>query len=499
MTKVIESVNTFFKYCSNCSMFYRYQEYEDGVHNFDDLLLLGLDLCIYLRASLMHHIPTYTFIDVMSQVLDVKVDHQKCLQAYLHFDAMSKHEYTFNCVECGYHPSILIMDVNKKVAFKNNPSSDVSETEFPETVDCERFWKEVELKMLSRGLAGRKIKSYDIKPDMRYWSPFIDYKTRASNLLLNTEYKKVNSITNDLTVDCRDITEERLMDMIAKKKAKDVRLTAKSIGIDSKGSINDIISRIRTEIGTNTNSFNKIFKRYWGCSGGWLTGSCPHGVVYFLKFILRAEGVRDYLDLLLSMKHRPNIIISDLAHIIASHANGNKQKEFIAKHSNGSAHENFFHPFEGQAGDATDPNNIADAKRGMFEVSLPRINKIAAPLEGFTPTNKHPVTGSDNYLSLLDRFHEKNTNRAEEILRRVGCVKELRSKINTQVEEQLHSIFVKDRHFLNMMTPVNHIFLMRSNLDLYNISKNNMVVARLKSSCNRPLSYDRLGRILYGK
>ena len=76
------------------------------------------------------------------------------------------------------------------------------------------------------------------------------------------------------------------MDMIAKKKAKDVRLTAKSIGIDSKGSINDIISRIRTEIGTNTNSFNKIFKRYWGCSGGWLTGSCPHGVVYLLKFIL---------------------------------------------------------------------------------------------------------------------------------------------------------------------------------------------------------------------
>ena len=194
MKKVIENVNTFFKYCSNCSMFYRYQEYEDGVHNFDDLLLLGLDLCIYLRASLMHHIPTYTFIDVMSQVLDVKVDHQKCLQAYLHFDAMSKHEYTFNCVECGYHPSILIMDVNKKVAFKNNPSSDVSETEFPETVDCERFWKEVELKMLSRGLAGRKIKSYDIKPDMRYWSPFIDYKTRASNLLLNTEYKKVNSM-----------------------------------------------------------------------------------------------------------------------------------------------------------------------------------------------------------------------------------------------------------------------------------------------------------------
>ena len=37
MTKVIESVNTFFKYCSNCSMFYRYQEYEDGVHNFYDL------------------------------------------------------------------------------------------------------------------------------------------------------------------------------------------------------------------------------------------------------------------------------------------------------------------------------------------------------------------------------------------------------------------------------------------------------------------------------
>jgi len=33
-------------------MIYRYQEWQDGLHNFDDHVLLSLELCLYLRHSL---------------------------------------------------------------------------------------------------------------------------------------------------------------------------------------------------------------------------------------------------------------------------------------------------------------------------------------------------------------------------------------------------------------------------------------------------------------
>ena len=54
-------------------------------------------------------------------------------------------------------------------------------------------------------------------------------------------------------------------------------------------------------------------------SGGWLTFSCPHGVVYYLKFLLRSDSSCDYIDCLLSMKHIPNVVLIDMAHIIAKH------------------------------------------------------------------------------------------------------------------------------------------------------------------------------------
>ena len=46
----------------------------------------------------------------------------------------------------------------------------------------------------------------------------------------------------------------------------------------------------------------------------------PHGVVYYLKFLLRSGSSRDYLDGLLSVEHLPNITVVDMTHIVANHA-----------------------------------------------------------------------------------------------------------------------------------------------------------------------------------
>lgn len=45
-------VSIYTRRCPGCHMIYRYQEWWDRVHNFNDYVLLSLELCLYLRHSL---------------------------------------------------------------------------------------------------------------------------------------------------------------------------------------------------------------------------------------------------------------------------------------------------------------------------------------------------------------------------------------------------------------------------------------------------------------
>ena len=58
------------------------------------------------------------------------------------------------------------------------------------------------------------------------------------------------------------------------------------------------------------------------------------------------------------------------------------------------------------------------------------------------------------------------------VLRQIGCVKELKGIVCSQAAEQLHCSFKKDKHFLNQMTPVNHIFMFHSVIERHNNEKN---------------------------
>ena len=118
MQGYIDGIETFFRRCIDCNNFYRYQEYSDGVHNFDDILLLSLDVCCFLRSSQSNHLAVGTFCSIIENIWHFKVDGQAVLNAYMHFEALSKRVYNFNCVDCGYFPSVLIADLNRKVVFK---------------------------------------------------------------------------------------------------------------------------------------------------------------------------------------------------------------------------------------------------------------------------------------------------------------------------------------------------------------------------------------------
>ena len=49
-----------------------------------------------------------------------------------------------------------------------------------------------------------------------------------------------------------------------------------------------------------------------------MLATCPHGVVYGSKSLLHAESTWDVVDILFSLKHAPNIVISDMAPMVAA-------------------------------------------------------------------------------------------------------------------------------------------------------------------------------------
>ena len=67
--------------------------------------------------------------------------------------------------------------------------------------------------------------------------------------------------------------------------------------------------------------------------------------------------------------------------------------------------------------------------------------------------------------------------------------------MNSQVQEQLHLRFDKNKSFLNMMKPANHIFLFRSIINYYNIKKNSLLLKKLQQQIHLPITFD--GRAIY--
>ena len=68
---------------------------------------------------------------------------------------------------------------------------------------------------------------------------------------------------------------------------------------------------------------------------------------------------------------------------------------------------------------------------------------------------------------------------------------------NSQVEEQLHLQFDSNKKFLNMMTPVTHIYLFRSILDHHNFNKNKTVTNLLQQKTRFKLIFDSFGRLQF--
>ncbi|KAL2092911.1 hypothetical protein ACEWY4_012709 [Coilia grayii] len=309
---------------------------------------------------------------------------------------------------------------------------------FDGKIDINQFWDRVSMEMIARVL----VRSDQINPlivplSYHFWAPWIGPYTRSGNLVLNTEHMKIHApVTAKEEVELT-VTEDRLTDELLKLQMDAVRALCRQCGVDPMGSRLDLITRLRAEM-KNRSTYDQIFQKVWGAS---------------VKFNVRAESPWDFADLLMSMKHFPNVTLYDFARGLATHANIREPGTF-------RTHE----------GRLLEPTlgNVALATSGQMEVDLPWLHQKKEDPD----LNGHPLTGSADRYALYDRFHEGNTKDPKEVLRKIDLVPQLSGWLNSQCDEQLFSGMRKNNYFLNMMTPSSHIFLVRNILHHQNNSRN---------------------------
>ena len=95
----------------------------------------------------------------MNLLFNLSVPSVDIVKGYILFEALLN-----NLNSCGYYPWILVMDLNKKIAFKC-AFEELEDGEEPkDTVDCDKFWENVKLNTVANAFPDRKIKSLEIKP-----------------------------------------------------------------------------------------------------------------------------------------------------------------------------------------------------------------------------------------------------------------------------------------------------------------------------------------------
>ncbi|ELT91419.1 hypothetical protein CAPTEDRAFT_195355, partial [Capitella teleta] len=191
----------------------------------------------------------------------------------------------------------------------------------------------------------------------------------------------------------------------------EIRKVCSAAGISSIGTKLECLNRLGDKIRRKDATFNKIFTKFAGSSGGLLVACCPHGITYGMKFLLRGESPRDHLDLLFSFKHIPTLTICDIPGFVARHA---------AKRRPG-----LFKPNDGRFAEASEENlkNISGLKISIPELDFSSFFYNACERDHSYSVG-HPVTNTDH--KYFDRFHQHNSRTEADKLRRLDLVQELR-------------------------------------------------------------------------
>ncbi len=75
---------------------------------------------VHVIILFQNHTAVSRALAILSDTFAVSFAVQAVQNAYLQFEALSQHSYSYTCGFCGFYPHTLILDGNKKCAFRLN-------------------------------------------------------------------------------------------------------------------------------------------------------------------------------------------------------------------------------------------------------------------------------------------------------------------------------------------------------------------------------------------
>ncbi|XP_059186901.1 uncharacterized protein LOC131969739 isoform X2 [Centropristis striata] len=144
LTGVMEENSTFVKNCPDCGLVYRYQEWSEGLHNYNDHIILSLPLCKLLQNSIKNDTVVDGVVEVLERTVGVKSPQSmEVLQAYVHFEALTSHDCQ----------SGVMMDLYQKGLF-NMAGIEIQGLPeiFTGEVNAEEFWDSACMEIIASSL-----------------------------------------------------------------------------------------------------------------------------------------------------------------------------------------------------------------------------------------------------------------------------------------------------------------------------------------------------------
>ena len=471
------NISVWSKRCSTCDKLYWYNEIKEGIFNHDNHTFLTLDLLEWLRNAVYEHTAIGREVSALNGRYKCKMDADVIRKAFFKYVSLLELDKCFNCVLCGHHPVILTFDAIRKTSFRLSQLDDVEDREG--VVNCQKFWDDVNLTCLDESIGG--VTTGKIQPSLGYWPPFIPESTRGETVYSTEHLKGTDNTENEYL---RSISEEHLEDLFNFADLKMLKEVCESCGISTRNKTKGkLIEALKSAVESFAD-IDKLFFKIWQGSGGTMTATCPHGVTYAFKCLLKAESSRDVRDILISLRYPPNVVISDVPHLVTSIVNRSVP--------------NFFMPHNGCVAEPTE-SNIDKVKKGRFEqLSFPNLNNRFEPARSglnLTGSVMHPITLLTRRWSLYDKFHQGNSKDPTNVMRRTELIKELNGVV-TETAEQLNNFISRKTYFLDSMSPIHHQLMLKLVLAERNNRRNEIVQKDIESLLQfGSLAQDEYGRL----
>ena len=154
------------KICSKCSFEYRYQEYSDGYHNYNNSSFFSIKFMETVLNSWLEGVSLESLLNVLQPIIPesakYKLNQHLVGNATKHYLSLKELDLSIHCLKCGYYPPILVFDAIRNISC-DLKSGDI-------IYDKENIYKNVDdlyhdacLVDVLRGSVGKNVSAHTLK------------------------------------------------------------------------------------------------------------------------------------------------------------------------------------------------------------------------------------------------------------------------------------------------------------------------------------------------